>query len=69
MTERDAIKSVVEKSITRTEELRTWAMAKREEAEDVCKNLPNEWGRLEYGGRFDAFNEMIQKIDELEANG
>lgn len=72
MTERDLIREVVEKSITRTvdiEVLRKWAKEKYAEA---ClaydPDLGNERRKIYFEGKIDAFREMIQKLDELEGN-
>lgn len=59
MTERDAIREVVEKSITLTTEiepLRVWCKTKYAEAVS-CGNV----------GRADSYRDMIKKLDELEA--
>ncbi len=61
MTERDAVKQVVEKSITRTvdiEVLRKW-----------CKE--EYYAAIMFGaeGRANAFRAMIGKLDELEVDG
>ena len=65
MTERDLIKQVVEKSITKTadiEILRKWAKSEYEEASKLAKTEVNVY----YAGVADAYFEMIQELDSLE---
>lgn len=74
MTERDLIKQVVEKSITRTvdiEVLRKWCKEQNEKA----RKLGNEASLKdnmkfvnEYFGEARAYWNMIQHLDELEVN-
>ena len=68
MTERDAIKQVVEQSITRTvdiEILRKWAKEQYSEASKPSNTTsrPGEFN----AGRASAFALMIMKLDEMEA--
>ena len=71
MTERDAIKTVVEKSITRTvdiEVLRKWAK-ERYEISYTGSEYSGPEMRDFYKGKCVAYWEMIRKLDELEVNG
>lgn len=67
MTERDAIKAVVEQSITRTvdiEVLRKWAKEQYSEASKPSNTTsrPGEFN----AGRASAFAMVIMRLDELE---
>lgn len=66
MTERDAIKTVVEKSITLTTEiepLRAWCKERYEKA-----HIWEMKGDVGKAGEACAYFEMIMKLDELEVS-
>lgn len=73
MTERDAVKQVVEQSITlkvAVEELRKWAKdryAKAVKARDADYNEPSYFWH--YEGQTYAYGRLIQKLDEIERGG
>ena len=72
MTERDAIKKVVEQSITRTadiEVLRKWAKERYEECSNARYIPTTDESYAQLEGKMLAFREMISKLDELEVNG
>ena len=70
MTERDAIKQVVEQSITTKvdiETLRKWCKVKLEDS--VRKYKDKDLGlRCYHRGQLFAYGEMIMHLDELEVN-
>ncbi len=68
MTERDAIKKVVEQSITRTvdiEVLRRWAEERYSEASKPSNTTRDD--KEFRAGRASAFAMVIMKLDEMEA--
>ena len=70
MTERDAIRQVVEQSITTKvdiETLRKWCKERYEKSIERYEDCnPNRSDY--YKGQFVAYREMIRKLDELEVN-
>ncbi len=70
MTERDAVKQVVEQSITLKvdiEDLRKWAKAKHGKAVKERDKHLEEFSYFE--GQSYAYGRLIQKLDEIERGG